>query len=81
MYVETCPICGRAPEIEEWCRDEYGNRRWFVGCPNFCLVIKGQNQMCGWERDYGIRYTGNADRNTLYKLWNEAIKESKDAQV
>ena len=81
MRVEPCPRCGRAPKIEEWNRDEYGNRRWFVGCPNFCFVIKGQNQMCGWEKDYGIRYTGNADRNTLYKLWNEAIKESKDAQV
>ncbi len=81
MYVEPCPVCGRKPKIEEWCRDEYGNRRWLVGCPNFCLVIKGQNQMCGWEKDYGIRYTGNADRNTLYKIWNKAIKENKDAQV
>ena len=81
MRAEPCPICGRAPKIEEWNRDEYGNRRWFIGCPNYCGVIKSQNQLCGWGRDHGIYYTGTADRNTLYKLWNKAIKESKDAQV
>ncbi len=81
MFVETCPRCGWAPKIEEWNRDEYGNRRWFIGCPNRCWVIKSQNRLCGFEKDSGIYYTGNADRNTLYKLWNEAIKENEDAQV
>ena len=81
MRIEPCPSCGRKPKIEEWNRDKYGNRRWFIGCPNYCWVLKSQHYLCGWGKDHGIYYIGNADRNTLYKLWNEAIKESKDAQV
>lgn len=79
MRVEPCPRCGRTPKIEEWNRDEVGRRRWYIGCPNRCWVIKSQNQLCGFEKDSRIIYTGDADRNTLYKLWNEAIKEGKDA--
>lgn len=79
MYVESCPACGRKPKVKECWRDKYGNRRWSIGCPNYCLVIKSQNRLCGFEQDHGIYYKGDADRNTLYKLWNEAIKENNNA--
>lgn len=81
MYVESCPYCGRKPKIRECYVTEDGRRRRIIGCPNYCWVLKPQdNGYWDLRIRFYIVWTGDGDDNMLYKKWNASIdKENNNA--
>jgi hypothetical protein len=74
MFVKPCPKCGRSPKITEGVARN-GHRAYFIGCPNFCSVLKPKhNDKYDWSNRW-ILINEDCDYNTLYKKWNEELIE------
>ena len=65
MKIIPCPKCGRMPKIIEGVRGKNSIRRRFIGCPNYCSVIKTNKYNKNW-RECFLTYIGDGDDNTIY---------------
>lgn len=73
MYIQPCPRCGRFPKITQGIPFKDGTKRWFIGCPNYCHVLKSRH-----ENGFDLKETwtivyGDIDKNTIYKQWNQEL--------
>lgn len=66
MRVNSCPICGSSPKIEEY-MNKNGVRRRGIMCPRLCSVIPRKNK----TNTFSIVYRGDGDANQIYKVWNK----------
>ena len=77
MIIKCCPKCGRIPKIHEAIPFKNGTRRRFIGCPNYCYVLKPQTNkgfFSNFLGDYSCLFIGEGDDNQIYKMWNENLK-------
>ena len=72
MVIKGCPKCGRLPKIYEGRRRQNGKHFYVIGCPNYCWVLKSQED---WHYAATLDFEGNYDYNYLYKQWNENLIE------
>ena len=78
MYIKPCPKCGRLPKITEGRPCKNGTRRRFIGCPNYCSVLKTQkNPYHTLPYSFYNTYIGDGDNNTIYSLWNERLMKEE----
>lgn len=73
MRIKPCPSCGRAPKIREG-RMRNEHRFYLIGCPNYCNVLKPQNnyKYCIPSK-CTIIINDDIDYNAMYKKWNEEL--------
>ena len=79
MIIKRCPHCYRLPKIVEG-RARNSHRFYSIGCPNYCNVLKPQNNNyihCTPSR-CRIIINDDVDYNTIYKKWNEKLIEGSD---
>lgn len=78
MRINSCPRCGRQPQIIECVTSKRNGylRRRMVECPSLCSVIPGRDHLC----HFGFIYEGDGDDNTIFKAWNAAIDRFNENQ-
>ena len=75
MYIKSCPSCGRMPKIHEGRRRQNGKHFYGIGCPNYCWVLKSQENRDYFPYATTLYFEGDYDYNYLYKQWNENLIE------
>ena len=67
------------PKLDEG-HSRNGHRFYFIGCPNYCWVLKPQKKEDMWRNVAWLSFNEDLDANALYKRWNEAlVEENKNA--